>query len=221
MPNFHIRISRPYDCIAEWINSEPCTKLAVYEHEADDEVSRVHCHIWATGIGKSDTLKNHLRKYIGSVEKTDWYFTEKNKKKEEWNDELITYMSKGVLELKLVKGYSETEINEFRNKWVDRKKEKIESKLFAEDGKLILEKIIPEKTKKMTKRQLIEKMVARYTPDMDTDEIIKIIRKILIENDEVIGMYKIIDYYDSLLMYANKEKFVDMVVAKINSRTRV
>lgn len=215
MPNFHIRISRPYLDIKPWVDTEVCASIVVYEHPSDDEVSRVHCHIWAIGIGKSDTLKNHLKKVIGEVDKSDWYFTEKNKKKEPWTDEVITYMSKGVLTPMYVKGYTEEQIADYCSKWVFP-----QSPLKCVDGKLVIEREIAEKKKK-TKREIIEEMKSFYLDTMELDEVIKLIRKILIKNNEVIGMYKVMDYYDALIMYANKQLFVDMIVQKINSRVRV
>lgn len=215
MPNFHIRVSRSYSEIKPWIDNEPCSSVIVYEHPADGKVARVHCHIWAKGIGKSDTLKNHLKKVIGSVEKTDWYFTEKSKDKTEWDDNLITYMSKGVLTPQLVRGYTDEYVEEYKLKWV-----KPDSPVKTIDGKLYVEKEIKE-SKKKTKRELIEEMKNLYLESMEIEEVIKLIRKVLIKHNEVIGMYKVMDYYDSLLMYANKHKFVDMVVQKINSRVRV
>lgn len=217
MPNYHVRISRSYEELKGFFENEKCTHMVVYEHDADEEVSRTHCHAWIKGCANSDTLKNHIRKLIGPVSKTDWYFTEKNKKYVEWTDDVMTYLSKGVLEVKYVIGFTEAEIEEKKNKWI-----KIETKpkLFNEDGKLIIEKEIKEKKKK-TKRELIELMKARYVETMDVDEVVKLIRKVLVQNDEVIGMYKVMDYYDSLIMYANKQKFIDMVTQKINSRLRV
>lgn len=215
MPNYHIRITRPYNDIKSWIESEVCDKVVVFEHDADHEVNRTHCHLWAIGIGKSDTLKNHLRKVIGAVEATDWYFTEKNKEKQYWTDDVITYMSKGNLCYKYNKGFASEDIDEYRSKWVVPT-----SPLRTVDGKLVIERVVDE-TKKKTKRQLIEDMKSLYLDSMDTEEIIKLIRKVLVQNNEVIGMYKVMDYYDSLLMYANKKMFVDMIVQKINSRIRL
>lgn len=215
MPNFHIRISRDYATVKPWVETESCDKIVVFEHEADDEVTRTHCHIWAIGIGKSDTLKNHIKKLIGNVDKTDWYFTEKNKKKEVWTDDVITYMSKGTLTPMYVKGYTDAEIEDFKGKWVVPK-----SPLKMVDGKLVIEREVGD-IKKKTKRQLIEDMKSLYLDNMETEEIIKLIRKVLIQNNEVIGMYKVMDYYDALLMYSDKRRFIDMVVQKINSRVRV
>lgn len=214
--NLQIRISRPYDDISQWILAEDCSQCVVYEHESDDEISRTHCHVWIKNVMcNTDTLKNHIRKVVGKVDKSDWAFMEVNKKtKTPYNDTLITYMSKGKLLPKYVKGFIEEEIESFRLKWTQP------NPITTQDGMLVVKREIKD-SKKKTKRELIQEMLETYLPEMDTDEMIELIRKVLIRNNEVIGMYKVIDYYDSLLCYGNKERFVSMVVQKINSRIRI
>lgn len=214
--NLHIRISRSYSELTAWIASESYGSCVVYEHEADNEVSRTHCHIWVKNVKCStDTLKNHVKKFIGKVAPSDWYFTTVNKSGDLWTDDVITYMSKGTLSPVFVSGWSSDEIDSFRQKWVSPP-----SPLVVQDGKLVIKRTVKETAKK-TKRELIQEMLETYLPEMDTREIIELIRKVLIRNNEVLGMYKVTDFYDSLLCYGNKEKFVDMMVQKINSRVRV
>lgn len=209
--NLVIRISREYDVIKPWFETFTADKCIVYEHPKDDKVSRTHCHVLVYNASvKPDNMKYHLKKIDSTLKgRTDWVFSEK-----EVNDKFITYMSKGIHNPKMYKGYTEDEINKYKSEWVNPVSLKVDN------GKLVIDKPVKE-TKKKTKRELIELMKARYTEDMDTHEICKLIRKVLIENNEVIGLYKFTDYYDALLMYGNKERFLDMVVTKINSRIRV
>lgn len=211
--NKAIRISRPYDVIKPWFDKFTYDKIIVYEHSADAEVSRTHCHILVYGVTvQNDNLKYHLKKIDPTLNgRIDWSFSTK-----EVNDDFITYMCKGSLDPVFKVGYTDYEIDVLTAKWVDPKV----SKLVLEGGKLVVDTPVKE-VKKKTKRDLIELMKARYTDDMDVHDCVKLIRKVLVENNEVIGMYKVMDYYDSLLMYSDKSKFIDMVVGKINSRTRV
>lgn len=214
--NLHIRITKSFEELKEWITVEDCSQCIVYEHEADDEINRTHVHIWLKGIKcNTDSLKNHIRKVTGKIPASDWAFMEMNKKtKEAWNDNVITYMSKGKLMPKYTKGFTEDEIEDYKSKWINH------NPISVENGKLVIKREVKE-TKKKTKRELLQEMLELYTVDMEVDETVELVRKILIKNNEVLGMYKIMDYYDSLLCYGNKEKFVTMIVQKINSRIRV
>jgi len=209
--NKAIRVSRDYETIKPWFDTFTYDKIIVYEHPKDEEISRTHCHILVYGLTvKSDNLKYHLKKIDSSLNgRTDWAFSDK-----EVDDKFITYMSKGIYKPTLVKCYTEIEIEEYTAKWINP------VKMGIEHGRIIIDSPVKE-IKKKTKRDLIELMKARYLEEMDTEDVCKLIRKVLIENNEVIGMYKVMDYYDALLMYSDKRRFLDMVVSKINSRIRI
>lgn len=198
------------------MNEKDCSSVVLFEHEADEQVARTHCHIWLKGVTcNTDTLKNHIKKVVGKVPKSDWAFMEVcPKTKTLYDDSLITYMSKGILYPKYIRGWTEEEIEEFRVKWINH------NPITTQDGKLVVKRVVKETAKK-TKRELIQEMLETYLPDMENEEIIELIRKVLVKNNEVIGMYKVIDYFDSLLCYGNKDRFVNMVVQKINSRIRI
>lgn len=209
--NKAIRVSRDYETIKLWFDTFTYDKLIVYEHPKDEEISRTHCHILVYGLNvKSDNLKYHLKKIDPTLNgRIDWSFSDK-----EVDDKFITYMSKGKYDPVLVFGYTKPEVDEYTTKWVNP------CKMSVENGMLVIDKPVKE-VKKKTKRDLIELMKSRYLETMDTEEICKVIRKVLVDNNEVLGMYKVMDYYDALLMYADKHRFIDMVVNKINSRVRV
>lgn len=212
--NLHVRITKSFNELENWITVEDCSQCVVYEHESDNEVSRTHCHIWLKNITcNTDTLKNHIRKVVGKVDKSDWAFMEMNKKnKTLWTDDVITYMSKGVLKPKYVKGFTDDEIEEYKSKWI--------SPLSVVDGKLVLKKEVKE-PKNKTQRELLQEMLDLYTEDMDTHEIVELVRKILVKNNIMMSMYKVMDYHDSILAYGSKDSFVKMITQKINSRIKI
>lgn len=225
--NLAIRISRPYDDIREWCEFKAEQKI-VFQHDADDEVSRTHIHMLVIGSTiKPDALKYRYKKLYGDIDKTDWSFVASFKDSEgktqpitaESSEKFITYMTKGVLVPVLSEGYNPEKVLELAQQWKDPKT----TTLKTEGGKFVrVPKEIKDDKKKKTKRDLIEVMVCRgkdqdVDPD-DTPRVVDMIRKVLVEHNEVLGMYKVMDFYDGYMMYACKEKFVDMVVAKINSR---
>lgn len=181
-----------------------CEKVIIYQHNADTSVKRTHIHGLVEGCArKEDTVRNKFFK--GKFE-----YSMKTKA----NDTFIAYMSKGQYDPVYVKGYDLELI-------AQRKKEGYSptvTEVKAIDGKLV--RTVDEKGKK-TKRELIEIMRSKYVEHMPDTEILKMIRKVLVQNNEVIGMYKVLDFYDALLMYSDKSRWIEMMASKINSRVRV
>lgn len=214
MSNLAIRVSRSYDDISEWINGIECDKIVVFQHDADDEVSRTHVHMLVVKSKcKPDALKTRYKKKYGDIDKTDWSFKDAST---DYN-KYITYMTKGVLPPIYNQGFDPVEVLNLAHLWVEQKTKKTTS-VELQNGKLV--RVVNESSKK-TKREIIEQMRSRYQNSQSTRDILKMIRTVLIENNEVIGMYKVIDYYDALLMYADKSAWLDLIESKINSRIRI
>lgn len=207
--SFSARITRKYDDVFEWIDGIKCKQIAVYEHEADEEVSRTHIHFLVIDSEVNvDALKTRYKKLYGGIEAKDWRF------KYDVNDnsgKFITYMSKGKLAPKLTKGYEVSEIEKCTSEWVEPNK----TNLKVIDGKLVRD--IDEPGQK-TKTQLLEQMRSRLCPTDTTREILKHIRHVLVANRVIIGQYKMMDYYDSIMMYERKSDWLDGMERKINSR---
>lgn len=205
MVDLAVRVTRKYDDVFDWVDSIKSSKICIYEHEADTEVSRTHIHMLIMGCElKPDSLKARYKKLYGNIDAKDWSF------KTAKDEEFITYMSKGKLVPKLTKGYTVAEIQSYTEKWVEPK-----TMLKLEDGKFVRD--INEPGQK-TKIQLLEQMRSRLCGTDSTRDILKAIRKVLIENKVVIGQYKMLDYYDSLMMYEKKDDWLCAMERKINSR---
>lgn len=215
MSNFAFRISKPYSDVDLTELYELCDKAVIYEHIADDEVSRTHIHGVLIGCQrKEDTLRNKFFK--GIYEKQDYELKSSYKtndgKKLPVNEEYIVYMSKGILIPEYHKGYTVEEINEYRLKWKAPK-----TMVKVVDGKFVLDKKEP---KKKTKYELLDIMRERYKglsvyQRDDLDAVLDIISEVLCENKEVLGEYKCKDYYDSLMMYENRRKWRDSLRRRI------
>lgn len=106
--------------------SNECDVLVVYEHEKDDEVNRTHCHALVE-VANEERIRQVVSEcnrenntglkgnslYMLSTE----YSTKKRSKKVKVNDGLITYMTKGILEPKYTKGFTDERINQLRGEW--------------------------------------------------------------------------------------------------------
>lgn len=132
MPDYAIRVTRPYDSIASWVASLAlkCSKLVVVEH--NERVSKVHCHLHVIGYdGHTDTLTNTLEKAL-NIDKTDkanrgnkliskkTEYGEKGNKKP-IDDGNISYMTKGKYNASYLMGYTLEEYLVFKAQGYDKK----------------------------------------------------------------------------------------------------
>lgn len=223
--NLSIRVSRSYDEIKEWVEAITATSLIAYQHDADDEVSRTHVHMMVieTTI-KPDALKARYKTLYGNIDKTDWSFSSGYKDDGkvmpitvESSQKFITYMSKGHLTPVRSVGHDPAAILRLTQEWKEPKKQ-----LVTKGGKFVrVTEDVPDKPRK-TKRTLIEIMLDRGKDANlaydDTQGILRMIRDVLVENNEVVGMYKVMEYYDSWMMYGQKDAWVNMISKKIENR---
>jgi len=203
MSNYAIRITKSYDDLSGIFlkYNETSNVVVVYQHP--DE-GNVHCHILLMECTVStDTLKNYIRKVVGQVERSEWSF------KAGANLDFISYMSKGKYDPCHTHGIAVDEIAKYKSKGYDGKAVRLE------DGKLIRPVI---EGKKKTKRELIEIMRANINPDLGYEGILKGIRKVLTENNEVLGNYKVFDYVDAYMMYANKSRWLETALGMYERR---
>lgn len=109
-----VRVTLPYqDCsgvIQQWV--QRCDRAVVYEHEADEDVSRTHVHMALVGcqVGP-EALKRMWTNAPGSGNGF-WSFSDAKDL-----PTYLVYMAKGILRPVLVKNYSTAEVEEHRLSW--------------------------------------------------------------------------------------------------------
>ena len=185
--------------------AEVCDVLAVYEHEADEEITRTHIHCYADNPRVStDTMKNWVKKALGVTKfvKTDWSFPEAQ------DEGFITYMSKGHLDPLFIKGITDEACHLLKAQWVDVPKKNGKTQYVL--------KIENPAQQKLRQWELVEEINRRYNindPEESRDPVEKLIRIIrqvvIIENNTICGRYKFRDYYDTI-MSLNKSNTNDM-----------
>nr|WPR18776.1 MAG: hypothetical protein [Chemarfal virus 221] len=204
MTNYAIRISRSASVLSKVFEKMKTTgeMFVAYEHP---EEGNVHCHMLLMGCSVStDTLKNYIKKEIGNVERTEWSF------KSGADKDFISYMSKGKYDTVYVSGITADEVAVYKAKGYDKKAIRLEG------GHLV--KPIKEGLKK-TKRELIELMLTKVeVANVSTLELLKVIRSVLMQNNEVLGNYKVMDYLDALMMYGDKHRWLDNMVSLYDKR---
>lgn len=217
-----VRISRDYNALAgllEIVRNE-CDVLVVYEHEQDEEVSRTHVHFYIEGFTLTiQALKDRVRKHLleDKFPKGDWSFKEKNKDGSSVNPQCITYMSKGDLTPKMVKGISREEIDAYTSQWVERPKgTKYQTRL------AFTTRETPAEAKKRKNDLIKEMMLAleefKQTKDFVNDlgniyyypsqSCLEVIVRVLNENNQVFGRYQVRDYYDTIMSRLNTKDFI-------------
>lgn len=198
-----IRITRSFADLKDFPTklAEVCDVLAVYEHEADDDISRTHIHCYADNPQVStDTMKNWVKKALGTkvFPKTDWSFEEAQ------DVGFITYMSKGHLSPLLIKGIDAEACRLLKDKWVDMPKKQGKTQYVL--------KIENPQERKMRQAEMIAEIRRRIHVDApkddggyhDTGNVINIIIDVVVkQNQNVCGRYKIRDYYDTVMMLEN------------------
>lgn len=200
--NLFIRVNEIKD---EWLERIPCKRLIAYKHEADEEVSRDHYHlvVMETDV-TTQSLKNWLVEALGhKVPKTDWSFKNCNNE-----DKCVTYCTKGKLEPYYTKNYDKEYIDERKGAWAAPHTPKVV------DGKFVRQ--ISEKATK-SRRQMLEEIIAELPEGCsNVERILEAIRKVLMRNDQVLGLYKMEDYYWSYVMYKDKATFIEKLMNRIS-----
>lgn len=193
---YAIRVSRKYEELEQFflkLDDQPI--LAVFEHLEDDEVNRTHVHFLIDTNISTDTLKNWIKKSLNvqTFPKTDWSFTKTFKDHQghavDVNLDFITYMSKGILKPKLMRGVDNWE--QYVSKWVQPQPHKGFKKF----------KLIPERPEAARKRQtdLLQPIIENKALYQTQREIVYAILDVLRKEKVIAGRYKIRDYYDYIM----------------------
>jgi len=222
------RISRSYDECQEQIKelAAYATRVAIYQHDADEDVNRTHVHgiIRICSRGEDTLRTKFFKKYFAGNKQyqlATTYIPAKGMDAKPVNDKYITYMSKGHLEPVYVKDYTQVEIDHWKSQWIDYSiKEATGIKL--ENGKIVLTKEVEAERKK--KKYDIVQAICMKVHDKklihDEDIITEVIRELTREK-QVIGQYKIMDYFDAVTMYSNPGKMVQNCLQVIARRQKM
>jgi len=209
--NFAFRISVSYqDANIRLLELfDMCEKVAVYEHEADDEVSRTHIHGLIMNCSrKEDTLRNKIFKpnWKKDYQLATTYRSGKDLIITPVSESYITYMAKGKLDPQYVKGFTKEFIDECKGKWINWTPEKI-----AEESK---EK---KTTTVFDHCEAIAKDVEELVGDYHLNVIAKIIKY---QNSKRIktNTYQVRDWYDTIVSQLKPNDYKNMIWNLIKKR---
>lgn len=214
--NYACRIDLPFSTFKSAIDliSEKCERLVVYEHSEND--LNIHCHYLLIGCSIStDSIKNYVKRAGCPVQKGNQFWSFKTQYKPYGEDKdipvtstFITYMSKGHLEPSYVKGFTQEEIDTYKNEW----------KPITRSSQPTLKQYIVKESasqSKLRQHEMINEVVRRIkiTEDYSAESIIKHIRQVVIvENKTICGRYKIRDYFDTIKSVVTPETWLSGMV---------
>ena len=212
--DYHIRWSRAYVDISGAVGyvSNHCEELVAVEHEADDEVARTHVHMYVKGVTVTkQTLINQVQKAVPGIARSDYIHTTTYKDRETGEMKpidkgLITYISKGSLEPSKLHNISLEEYYEWRAKWVNY--ENVEYKK-GDIKRYVTIKETP-KERKLRKQDLLAQMITKCANDFSHANVRKAIKQVIKDNGEILGVYKLVDYYDAIMLRHNDNRFDKM-----------
>lgn len=121
------RIALSYDefAIVVPIWAALCERMAVFQHDPDSGCSRTHIHILIEGCSvKAEALRRALYKHLpGETRKGNdlWAWEHKKWAKahpgQQYNDNMLTYMSKGTTAPSFIKNYSPELVEQRKQQW--------------------------------------------------------------------------------------------------------
>lgn len=196
-----------------------CSKMIVYDHE-NDNAERPHFH----GLVENATVG--LKRFKELIVEQGCKF----KGQKEWSfsttyddasenpipvdKNFIKYMSKGKYSPVLTLGYTFEEIEEQRLKWIPDTEWNVSRGFLEISGAKI-------PAKKLSKREVVEEvelyLLRNNSLRTDTnirDAIVHVLKK----DNQLLGLYKVMDLYDGYNMYYNKTRFDDHFDAVLTRR---
>lgn len=213
MCDLFVRVSRPYEDLQPVLEriANASSKMIVYEHPEDDEVSRTHVHFAVAGFERDkETMKNWIKNFLPQgISKSDWAF-----KALVTFDGTITYMSKGEYIPKLVKNVSDETIRTQIELWDERDPKRRQ--------KTLTQYVVKETPKESKKRQneLVDEMLEilkirhgaetfldHHATRLKDEDVIDAIIYVLNKHHTIFGRYKVRDYYDTIMSRAQPNLF--------------
>lgn len=188
-----------------------CDKLVIYEHNANTDNIHIHMYIENCTVS-TDTIKNYCKRFgiNGGLRGSGWSF------KSAHDTGCIVYMSKGNLEPSFIKGFTQEEIVSYRDSWVERTRETSNSKYQTKLQYIVRES--PSQAKKR-KNDLVQEIIVELGDHKPVnleyyvdEKVVRVIIKILNDNNVVFGRYTIRDYYDTVCARKFTDSFVDSMI---------
>lgn len=202
MNSYAIRLSRSYAELRPVFESLKATRVLVYEHEADEEVSRTHVHALVQNADITVlAFKRRIEKVIGKVSKSDWSFKETDQNVAKY----VTYMTKGSLTPEYNVGYTQDEVEQFKAYWIEPKPQ---SRAVVVSYKDIIAEVIAE----------VPHTALDFTSETHVVMVTNLLMKRLNHHRIVTGRFKIRDMLDTIFRMMTPQKYAGSIVRLFSER---
>lgn len=209
MPSYAIRITAPFADLSGIIElwSTKCKGLVVVQHEADEDISQTHVHLalhdceYATVEPLKRSFRKFTTKYDNVKGNTLWSF-----KIWDGSTKYYVYMFKGSLLPVYNNILTQELIQQYQSNWVQPAPNATPTN--SSVTKWVVVKMVYEYFENKCPIRVDGKRDVSLIKQVSDEDILRCIRSILLENQMALGLYKVMDIYDSFIMYANKEKFI-------------
>lgn len=207
----HLRLHVAFEEATELIDKlhKHSERFIIYEHVASEHVSRTHIHGYVEiRKGAYDTIWNTMKKLAPNDDKgrdkaySLTYKCKQTGKKLPVNKDYISYMSQGILDPKVSKGFDEQEVQDLKAKGYSKP---VVTNLKLEGGHLVKDKSPAKKLQ----IQLLAEMQAELgdydLKEYDADNrIFEVIKTVCKRNNYYLpkGLHKVIEFRDNLRFHS-------------------
>lgn len=198
MTNFQLRVTRPFTdafvlAMSQLAALGASTEWMVYEHEADEQVSRTHCHVYFFNWGLSEqSFRSYFKNMYGDLPKTDYALstTAGRGKGPITLEYAVKYASKdGSIPVKFVRGFDKEQIHKIEEGY---KKQPILA--------------VHKEPRQMTKWKLVEicyeeaKQEAKVynQPKLTKGQMVDLVVDVLLTHKQVFSTYKVIEIMETI-----------------------
>lgn len=214
MPHFQLRLTREFSeelvvRLSEISAYVQCTDWFVYEHEADEEVSRCHVHVYYFDCKlKEDSFRNAFKSVFPEVEKGDWAMSGTAGRRKgpitlKWS---VKYGSKdGRLTVKVCRGFDIKIIHDLEKEFRGIRETAIPAKV-VEPRQMTKWKLVELA---MIEKEYEEKQRGIKLSKYDTAQLVT---KLLIDLKQVFSTHKVIEICETIAAHEGNFNMLDHIV---------
>lgn len=210
---YKFRISNSYDVLKSQIDTffAECEYIAIYQHDADEEVNRTHIHGICSGYGVKSvkTFRERMSKAFNVKGNEEFSVGEIGPKPFE-------YCSKGRYDPVYYRGFTQEYIDLKKAEGYDGKKDR----MTVQDGKIVIERDVKKELEKKCKTdiEMIDEVAKRCDTNsiMEFRQIAEEILKIWNKNNKRGHMRLMVEWIDAVRykMDKQKESWLDDAVSR-------
>ena len=207
---FKVRISKSYEEAKKFL--EVFDKYIVYQHDIS---GNVHIHLLLEYDKKEDSLRNIFKKTYNKTEYSVGTTYGKKPNLKPVNEAFVSYMSKGQFDPLFNNLLTQERVTELKALGFDKGTDIVPVPSTRKNRATRRELVDIIHTKVLQQKELAD------DKHLFLEDILQIIRDVIVANNDVLGYYKIMELYDGYNLYYDPKTLIRELATRIISRTRV